>query len=201
MLSKKHGFGLIELLISIVISSVVMLGVYRYWIKGVQTMSDTVKVSAIKARAQKTFNSLVNDLKFLGYNPRAKRDPNNCIDASKNPIPCPASNPDELPFGVALPVVSPPTMLTQATKHLRPYSQLTFSFYAEEADPDYTTSAATPVPRCSDEYCTRNDFYIDSSGTLIKRFWRPDPSGTFRSGSQGYYDFTEQCLCQLCILG
>lgn len=172
MKRKISGFGLIELMLAILVSSVVMLAVYRYWIKGVQEMSESVKIAAIKARARRAFNDLVSDMKFIGYNPRAKRDPIHTDD-----------NGDPLPFGFAQPSESPPAILAYDDKHLRPYEQLTFSFYTEESDPAYTTGLSSPIPACTDPYCVKSDYFLDNN-SLKKRFWQPTPAGTFDQGSR-----------------
>ena len=142
----SKGFGLLELMIAIVLSTIVMLGIYQYWIKGLGTMTDSVKISAIKGRAQLTFNNIISDLKLIGYNPRQKLDPYNC---SPSTSPCPAGN--RLPFGII--------------DLQNPFDSITYSFYNEDSDddPGYTRT-------CIDPYCTRSRYYLNN-GTLMRTFF------------------------------
>jgi len=67
--NPNRGFGLLELLISVALVAVIMMGIYKYWIKSYTNMSETVKMSTLKKKSQIAFNNLINDLKLIGYNP------------------------------------------------------------------------------------------------------------------------------------
>ena len=144
MKKLNPGFTLVELLISLVIATIVTVSVYRYWIKGVSTMTDSMKSSLLKGNAQQIFNNVSEDLKLIGYNPLGKLDPYNC-KVSEDP--CQLANRNS--FGI----------ITLSS----PFDSIVYSFYNQNADPDYTAT-------CTDTYCTRSQFFM-VNGVFNKRYF------------------------------
>jgi prepilin-type N-terminal cleavage/methylation domain-containing protein len=132
MMKQFKGFGLIELMISIVLATILMIGIYKYWIKSVTNMSDQVKISTLQKMAQRSVFEIVNELKLVGYNPRSKTDPNN----------------SGAPFGViAHPQVDDITFSY--------YNELSDPAYT---GPLFTP----PTTLCQNPWCTRTRYFVDS---------------------------------------
>jgi len=144
MRKLSKGFGLIELLATLVLTSIVLIVVYKYSIKGVRTMTDTTRLAAIEANARRAFNSSIQDLKFIGYNPKGYLHPttNRSIFGIRN------------------------QNFEGSLTHIGPdYDSLTFSFY----NPDfYPTIGDPPAPDPAREcqgteiQCTQSVLYIDN---------------------------------------
>ena len=146
------GVSLIELIFAVLIGIVVFAFIYRYWIKGVQEMSTASKRAALTSNLRKAFNSVSEDLKMIGYNPRLKTDPNYYFH----------------PFGIIQSDSSEIDPPRYEPEWKRPFNQLTFSFYNEKSDNKYTPDSEI----CSDSYCTRIDYYLKDA-KLFKRYWNP----------------------------
>ena len=126
MKGKDYGFGLIELMIALLIGTVIMIGVYKFWTNSMKEMSSKISQAAVKQNADLVFNSIVNDLRLIGYNPR------DLVDATTN------------------------RPLFNITNHPNPYDSIAYSFYNADTtcvNTDITSCTSNPpVAACN---CTR----------------------------------------------
>ena len=99
----QKGFGLIELMVGLVISVILLIGVYKTWMSGVDKMSETTKLSALRSKVERALHTVVDDLKMAGYNPLLIKDAN-----------------DLSVFGVS------------TGSRTAPYSSLTLTYYMED---------------------------------------------------------------------
>src|SRR5437763_962614 len=72
---RIKGFSLVELMITSVIILSTSILVYKYWIKQTRTMSDSVIYSSLKERSNFVANSIIRDLKEIGFNPMSGTEP------------------------------------------------------------------------------------------------------------------------------
>jgi len=142
MNSLKKGFGLIELMITMVIVTVVMVMVYKYWIQSVKKMTDVVALSSLKRNTSSIFETVTNDLKLIGYNPT------NEVDATNHPLFAITHHP------------SPYDSLTYSAFNPDPLCTKTIW------NASCGGSSNPPVVSCT---CTR--YWVDSDRNLVKSYF------------------------------
>lgn len=66
---RRSGFNIIELMIAMVITLVIMVGIYKYWISNITTTTQTLKLSVLQTNAEVIFNNIRDDLRSVAFNP------------------------------------------------------------------------------------------------------------------------------------
>ncbi len=74
MKRKENAFSLIQLMVALVLSAIVVIGVFQFFIQGTEEMTDAVRLSALESNVYRAFRSVLTDLKLVGYNPADEFD-------------------------------------------------------------------------------------------------------------------------------
>jgi prepilin-type N-terminal cleavage/methylation domain-containing protein len=92
---RRAGFGLIELMISLVVVTIIMIGAYTAFIKSMRSSEKSTAISLMRNRAQVAFELIASDLKEIGSNPKGEVDANNTplYRITYHPGPLEPSNP------------------------------------------------------------------------------------------------------------
>jgi len=69
MKAHPKGFSIVQLMIALVLTSILIMGIYQYFIKGTEQMTNAIRLSALENNTYRAFRSVVSDLKLIGYNP------------------------------------------------------------------------------------------------------------------------------------
>lgn len=90
-LKKQNGLTLIEILVSLAISMFLLLGLSSFFIKNLQTQSDTVKASTLNQDLRQAVMLISRDIKRAGYSGDTVTNSFNTIricDSDNNQVPC-----------------------------------------------------------------------------------------------------------------
>ena len=195
---KVKAFGLVELMISLVLASIVVVGLYQYFIKGTRQMSDVIVKTGVENMAIRAFNSIVSDIKLIGHNPEE------IINAAVDPATDPNNgflNDGSNTMGLSLPLADMPLDMPLYRPALR-VGDLSSIVYSEFHDDqptccgnDTSTTTNLPDPKYSDMGCNplcsnaldgldKGDLtqcccnrYSIGSGTISKEYWNFNSSG------------------------